>query len=81
MALEYVRQFALIYLSTIDRPGVKFNTGPCPGCTTMPRAPIANPLLCSYAGLRATARGSSTSRSMTSLGDGVAVIKATPSNE
>src|SRR5215469_12541757 len=34
-----------------------------------------------HAGLPATVRGSSTSSSMTSLGDGVAVIKVTPSDD
>ena len=37
--------------------------------------PIAHP------GLRSTVRGSSTSSSITSLGEGVAVIKVTPSDE
>src|SRR5262249_3266345 len=32
-------------LSTMDRPGDTFQTEPCPGCTTTPCAPIADPSL------------------------------------
>jgi hypothetical protein len=78
-----VGEFALIHRR-------EFAAGPllsCPGCTAMPGLSIVEVRIFStfaaiaQAGLRSTVRGSSTSSSMTSLGNGVAVISTTPSDE